>query len=94
MISVRGIYNNIEESSISLEYKDYKLYFSSEFNSHRFMIYQEDYFKRYTSRLNRIMKMDYELLVLISFYKRIEKRGFRVYYKGNRIKDIKINMEV
>lgn len=94
MISIRGIYDNINESTISTNINDYTLYFSSDLNRYRFESRYDEYFKRVNARLNRIMKMEYEALIIISLYKYIEKRGFRVYYKDRRLYEDSIRIEV
>lgn len=94
MISIRGIYNNIEESNICSIVNDYTLYFSSELNQFRFESKYDEYFKRVNARLNRVYKMDYIPLIIISLYKYVEKRGFRVYYKDRRLYDGAIRIEV
>lgn len=94
MISIRGIYDNINESTISTNINDYTLYFSSDLNRYRFESRYDEYFKRVNARLNRIMKMEYEPLIIISLYKYIEKRGFRVYYKDRRLYEDSIRIEV
>ena len=94
MISVSGIYNNIDESTIRVELNDYILYFSSDLNRYRFTSKYDEYYKRINARLNRIYEMDYLPLIVISLYKNIEKRGFRVYYKDRRIYDETLRIEV
>lgn len=94
MISTRGVYRNIEESSIYYVIDNYTLYFSSDLNKHRFMSKYDDYYFRVNQRLNRIYKLDYLPLILISLYKKVEKRGFRVYYKNRRIAENFIRIEV
>lgn len=80
------IYNNINESNFSYTYKRFKFYFSSEFNKTRFKEKIENFindeviklnqrYKVFDKRFNEIL----EEILLISFYKKIEKRGFLVY---------------
>lgn len=94
MISIRGIYDNLDESSIYLEIDDYTLYFSSDLNKFRFTNKYDEYYKRINARLNRIYSMDYLPLIIISLYKYVEKRGFRVYYKDRRLYDNAMRIEV
>lgn len=94
MISARGIYHNIEESGINLVIDNYTLYFSSDINKGRFLGKFDEYYSRLDKRLKRIYNIDYLPLILISLYKIVEKRGFRVYYKNRRIAENFIRIEV
>lgn len=94
MITIRGIYHNIEESSIYSRVNDYILYFSSELNQFRFESKYDEYFKRINARFNRVYKLNYEPLIILSLYNYIEKRGFRVYYKDRRLYKDSIRLEV
>ena len=94
MITIRGIYHNIEESSISIIIDKYTLYFSSDTNKGRFIGKYDEYYSKLNRRLNKIYELDYLPLILISLYKKVEKRGFRVYYKNRRIAENFIRIEV
>lgn len=94
MISARGIYHNIEESSVHIEIENFKLYFSSDTNKGRFLGKYDEYYSKINARLKRIYDIEYLPLILISLYKRVEKRGFRMYYKNKRISEKFIRIEV
>lgn len=94
MISARGVYHNIEESTIHLEINNYVLYFSSDTNKGRFLGKYDEYYSKVNSKLKKIYEMDYFPLILISLYKKVEKRGFRLYYKNIRISEKFIRIEV
>ena len=75
------IYYNIDESDIELRYKDLVFYFSSEFNIERYrnkiirFIEEENY--KLKAKYN--VEVDLSDMLMISYYMKIEKRGFRVY---------------
>ena len=94
MITKRGIYHNIEESSVYLVIDKYTLYFSSDTNKGRFVGKYDEYYSKVNTRLKRIYELDYLPLILISLYKIVEKRCFRVYYKNRRIAEEFIRIEV
>ena len=89
------VYNNIDESPYCLEYKEYKFYFSSEFYKRNFSLRLEPYVKEETYKLANRYKIsnskfldDLKEVLYISLYKKIEKRGFRIYKYEIRIKEI------
>lgn len=77
------VYYDIYESDISIQYKDLIMFFSSEFNANRFQNKILNFIKeendKLKSKYNVIVEFD-EMLI-IAYYKKIEKRGFRVYKK-------------
>lgn len=80
------VYQDIEESPFYYDYEDFKFYFSSQFYRRNFKLKVEDYIKQETYKLKNRYKIFnnkfYEILkevLLISLYKKIEKRGFKVY---------------
>lgn len=89
------VYNNIDESPYFYEYKEYKFYFSSEFYQRNFRMRLESYVKEETYKLKNRYKIlntkflkDLEEILYISLYKRIEKRGFRIYKYDIKIKEM------
>lgn len=84
------IYNDIEDSTYYLEVGKLRLYFSSEFNLNRFSRNFENYIKEENLKIEN--KYQVNLLanyyLLISYYKKIEKRGFRV---ENNITNARVN---
>ena len=87
------VYNNIEDSNFKLEVGKLRLYFSSEFNLKRF----KDNYEKYISDENFKLENKYHVKILanyyllIAFYKKIEKRGFRI---ENSITKAKINQNL
>lgn len=92
------IYNDINESIYTFKYDDLLFYFSSQF-------YQEKFTREYSQFLkDEIMKLKIKFkcniycdeMILLLLYKKIEKRGFKVLYKGKELNenyyiDFKIN---
>lgn len=87
MRTARGIYYNLEESHYRSQKGDFTLYFSSKFYKDKFDEEVESYVNQET--LKNKIKYDQNILLdnflYIAFYKKIEKRGFKVMYKDKRI---------
>lgn len=89
-----NVYQNIEESPIKYEYENFIFYFSSTFYQRNFSKRLESFLKeetyklknRYQIRNKNFINVLKEVL-LISLYKRIEKRGFRIYLNEKRYKE-------
>lgn len=88
------VYQNIEDSPFFFQYENYKFYFSSQFYRRNFMnridnyILEESY--KIKNRYKIINDKFFEILkevLLVSFYKKIEKRGFRIYINEERYKE-------
>lgn len=80
-MAYKTIYNNIKESRYKYQYGRLTFYFSSEF-----------YLEKFRKNLNQVIKTETEKLkikfscniiademILLSYYKKLEKRGYRVY---------------
>lgn len=84
------VYNDIEESTFFIEVGNARLYFSSEFNLNRFERGYDKYIKEEVNKIKNKyhvnIMMNYYLL--FAYYKRIEKRGFRI---ENSITGAKVN---
>lgn len=75
---------SLEDSPFFLKVDDFMFYFTSKFYMDKFKREYQDYIRDETLRLNVKYKMivyAHEML-LLSFYKMVEKRGFKVQYKG------------
>ena len=74
------IYYDLSESKYFLNYEGMTFYFSSPFNMKRFDVNADDYIKMESLKLDSKyhVKANYTLLLAIAFYKKIEKRGFRI----------------
>ena len=91
MKSIRGIYYNLYESEYKYKIDNFEFVFSSLFYLSLFKTNLESYLKYEQERLNNKLKKNIELkeVILIDHYKKIEKRGFLVYYKNKELKDYK-----
>ena len=81
------VYNDINESNYTFKYDNLVFYFSSKF-------YQEKFIREYSHYLkDEIMKLKIKFkcniycdeMILLLLYKKIEKRGFKVLYKGKEL---------
>lgn len=77
----------LEDSPFFLRIDDFMFYFSSKFYLDKFENGYKDYIRNETLRLNVRYKMIgfADEMLLLSYYKMIEKRGFKVRYKGVEI---------
>lgn len=75
---------SLEDSPFFLRVDDFMFYFTSKFYMDKFKKEYQDYIRDETLRLNVKYKMIVYAneMLLLSFYKMIEKRGFKVQYKG------------
>lgn len=88
---IKPVYQNIEESPFFVEYIDFTFYFSSAFYQRNFKLklpgyIREEEFKlknRYRIMNERFFEILHEVLA-ISLYKKIEKRGFRVFKNNEK----------
>ena len=91
MKSVRGIYYDLNESDyymiFKFDNKEVKFYFSSLFNRRRFIEKSGEYLKNGNLKIevSYNVNVNATLLLLISLYKKIEKRGFRVLIDNKEI---------
>ncbi len=74
----------LEDSPFFLRLNDFLFYFSSDFYMNKFKNTYQDYIRTETLKLNVRYKMIVyaDEMLLLSLYKTIEKRGFKVKYKG------------
>lgn len=82
------VYLDLTETEFVSSYNGINFYFSSLFNLTRFEKNVDDFVKMETFKMiNRYkVKANWSLLLMISYYKKIEKRGFRIEYdSGERI---------
>lgn len=77
----------LEDSPFFLRINDFMFYFSSDFYRKKFENEYKEYIRNETLKLNVRYKMIVyaDEMLLLSFYKMIEKRGFKVKYKGVEI---------
>lgn len=88
------VYQNIEESPIYYDYENFRFYFSSAFYRRNFKTRIEAYINEESYKIRNRYKIFnekfFDLLkevLLISYYKKIEKRGFKVYLNEVRYKE-------
>ena len=74
------VYNDINDSKFFVDVGKARVYFSSEFNKQRFMKNYINYIEDETKKLENKyhVKIGANYYLLFAFYKRIEKRGFRI----------------
>lgn len=92
------VYKDISQSMYHYKYDKLDFYFSSYFYLEKFKKLVPNYIKDETMKL----QIKYKCLIvcdemlLISLYKKIEKRGYRVLYNGKELKEkcyININFD-
>ena len=78
---MKNVYNIIDESPFYFTLKGIEFYFSSEFNLRRFKERYKNYIKEENAKINHRYNINIELFypLLLSLYKKIEKRGFKIY---------------
>jgi YHS domain-containing protein len=84
--TAKGICLNLNESEYYFKIKGLVFYFSSEFYRKKFVDEFENYLERETFKLQvkYNMNINFDILFMISLYKKIEKRGFRIYDEENK----------
>ena len=99
MKSARGIYYDLNESDyfavLNINNEDLKFYFSSLFLRKKFLEKANDYMHTENLKISLLYNVNIDLskLLLISYYKKIEKRGFRVLINNKEI-DSNISLTV
>lgn len=82
----RGIYHNLLESRYSISLNDIEYFFSSKLYRNKFeKEYQNNRRKYEWFFSGKKLDLNYDTLSDISLYVMIEKRGFRVKYKGDSV---------
>ena len=84
---------DLNNSSYSVQVGDYVFFFSSEFNLNRFNEGYLDYATNETNKLKAKYHINIDIFdyFLLAYYKKIEKRGFKVltYDNSNGIIELK-----
>ncbi len=90
----RIVYQNIEESPFSYKYDEFEFFFSSQFYKRNFKKRVDSFILEETYKIKNRYKIKDEKFVanlkevlLIAFYKKIEKRGFKILKSGERLVD-------
>lgn len=86
MLTVRGICLNLNESEYYYKYKGLIFYFSSKIYKNKFANTIKQYLENETLKIQikYNVNINFDILLMISYYKKIEKRGFRVYDEENK----------
>lgn len=81
------VYNDINESNYTFKYDNLVFYFSSKFYQEKFIREYSDYLKDEIMKLKIKFKCNIycDEMILLLLYKKIEKRGFKVLYKGKEL---------
>lgn len=89
MKTIRGIYHNLEESEYTFKYDNLEFVFSSNLYLNKFMRIYKEYLKENTAKIEKQYNSTFyaDELILITLYKKIEKRGFRVLYFGEPLEE-------
>lgn len=84
------VYNNIDDSVFFIDIGKCRLYFSSIFNRTRFFNNYKNYIVEENAKLENKyhVKIVANYYLLFAFYKKIEKRGFRI---ENNITNTRVN---
>lgn len=91
MKSARGIYYDIKESDyytkLNINNEEIVLYFSSNFLKKKFLDNIATYIHNENIKLSILYKIDIDAtkLLILSYYKKLEKRGFRVLINDKEI---------
>jgi len=97
MKSKRGIYYDLNESDYIYTIDNFKFVFSSLFYLSLFKQNLEAYLKYEEDKLNNKIGEDLNLkeVILLNHYKKLEKRGFLVYYNNKKLDKYKfvVNLE-
>lgn len=100
MKSVRGIYYDIKESDyytkLNVNNEEILLYFSSLFLKNKFLNNIAMYIHNENIKLSILYKIDIDAtkLLILSYYKKIEKRGFRVYVNEKEIIESNLTLTI
>lgn len=95
MKTINGIYLNLKESDYKLNYNGLIYYFSSELYMNKFKNNVKQFIVEETAKLKTKYKINiyFDTMFTIAYYKKIEKRGFRIVYKINE-KETELSEEV
>lgn len=90
MKTIRGIYNNLNESEYDYTYNGVTYYFSSMLYKNKFIECLEDYIENETDKYSTKFKsnIDGDIVFGVILYSKIEKRGFRVVIDGEEYNNL------
>lgn len=83
------VYHDLNDSTYIFTFEKLDFYFSSNLYREKFIRQYVNYIKDETMKLKLKFKcnINFDEMILLLLYKNIEKRGFRVLYKGKELKD-------
>lgn len=89
MVTVNGIFNDIDESTYFSEVDNYKFYFSSLSYKNKFETRLAEYITTEEKKLELKFntKINAKLLLMFDLYRKLEKRGFRVENNSKVLKE-------
>ena len=89
MITKRGIYYDLNDSTYTLKVEGLTFYFSSKFYLEKFTREYSNFIKDETMKFKIKYKCNAYIdeMLLLLLYKKIEKRGFKVLYDGNELQE-------
>ena len=87
-----GVEINLPISPFYFDYNNYRFFFSSKYNLNRFEkgINNKEYYNKIKERIYTSYKVNCKPFLLFYFacYKKVEKRGFYIEYKGESLSEI------
>lgn len=90
------VYYSLETSKYKYVFNDLVFVFSSKVSLNKFMnLFKSTLIER-TNKINSFYQTtgNYDYMILLNLYKRIEKRGFLVFYKGKELKDYSFSINL
>lgn len=84
-VTLRGIFHNLKESTYTVSNSEIVFFFSSEVYLTKFMEGYQENRKKFLDKIEKNVvdvSLNMNTLADISFYKSLEKRGFRAWLKG------------
>lgn len=96
MITKRGIYYNLNDSTYIFKVNGLTFYFSSEFYKTKFFKSYKNYVKNENLKLSvkYNCNLNATIMLLLKLYQKIETRGFKVVYEGKHIEEINLIVDI
>lgn len=99
MQSARGVFYDLKDSNYIYLGGNVAFYFSSNLYLKKFTLKLDEFIKNEKMKflVNYKININADLLFMITLYRKIEKRGFKVIYNGKELEDkltFKLDLEV
>lgn len=99
MQSARGVFYDLKDSNYIYLGDNVAFYFSSNLYLKKFTLKLDEFIKNEKMKflVNYKININADLLFMITLYRKIEKRGFRVIYNGKELEDkltFRLDLEV